>query len=504
MPKLKDSIMPKYNYRKKRSIQRKKSYLGRSFLISIILNILILFAFGNIIAFDFKEMLPKEEVILVSLVEIPAPQKPITKKPEIIEKTPVAQLEVKPKAAPVSPAPPKIQEKVTQTKVVKKEEISEGIPKVEVKTPEVETIAEKISPPVEAKETLGEDISISTEFFKQSIVSREEVKGEVFEPGESQIKVNLGKKEEENIEATYGTVVNPGEITTLPEVKEKESPFGSRPLAIMIENSEGSRPQTGLDKAHIVYEVLAEGGITRFLAIYSDQESETVGPIRSARPYFVSKSLEHQAIYVHVGGSEEAYGFIKEEKIDDINEFIDFQPFWRTKDRNPPHNLYTSTIKLRSEANKLGYIEMIKKEDYQFETDRSEILKGQAVNKITIPYNSGYAVTYTYDSETMKYYRFMNNEKHIDAESKDQIAVDNIIIQFVPTKVIDEEGRLSMDFIGEGRGLLFFKGGSEEIIWKKEEMKSRTVFYYQQGDRVALAPGNIWLQIVPTDIEIEY
>ena len=83
MSKLKDSIMPKYNYRKKRSIQRKKSYLGRSFLISIILNILILFAFGNIIAFDFKEMLPKEEVILVSLVEIPAPQQPITKKPEI-------------------------------------------------------------------------------------------------------------------------------------------------------------------------------------------------------------------------------------------------------------------------------------------------------------------------------------------------------------------------------------------------------------------------------------
>ena len=83
----------------------------------------------------------------------------------------------------------------------------------------------------------------------------------------------------------------------------------------------------------------------RFLAIYYDQDTEEVGPIRSARPYFVSKSLEHQAIYVHVGGSEEAFNFIKEEKIDDINEFVDFQPFWRSTDRKPPHNLYTSTIK---------------------------------------------------------------------------------------------------------------------------------------------------------------
>ena len=98
----------------------------------------------------------------------------------------------------------------------------------------------------------------------------------------------------------------------------------------------------------------------------------------------------------------------------------------------------------------------------------------------------------------------MNGESHIDAESKKQLTVDNIIVQFVPTKVIDEEGRLSIDFIGEGKGLLFFKGGSEEIIWKKEDMKSRTVFYYQQGDRIALIPGNLWLQIVPNNLIIQY
>ena len=496
--------MPIDRYRTKRLKQSKKSFLGRSFLISIILNIILLFAFGNMIAFDFTRPLPEKELILVSLVEIPAPEQPESKKPEITEKKPVAQLEVIPKATPASPEPPKIKEEITETKVVSKEELTEGAPKVEVKTPEIETEPVSIVPPTQTKDSLGEDISVSTEYFKQTISSREEVKGEIFEPGESQLKVNLGEKEEENIEATYGTVVNPGEITTLPEVKEKESPFGSRPLSIMVENAEGARPQSGLDKANIVYEVLAEGGITRFLAIYYDQEAEEVGPVRSARPYFVSKSLEHQAIFVHVGGSEEAYNFIKQESIDDINEFVDFQPFWRSTDRTPPHNLYTSTINLRKEANKLGYIEMIKKQEYQFEISRNEKLTGRETDSIVIPYNRNYTVSYQYQPESMKYIRFINGEPHIDAKTKKQLAVDNIIIQFAETKIIDQEGRLAIDFVSKGIGLLFLKGNSTEITWGKADLRARTVFLDKEGNRIALTPGNVWIQIVSSDLTVKY
>jgi hypothetical protein len=499
--------MSRYSYKIKRLEQSKKSYLGRSFLISIILNIMLLYAFGNMIGFDFNRPLPKEEELtLVSLIELPAPKQPESKKPEITVKKTVAQLEVKPKVTPVSPEPPKIMEEKTETKVIKKEEstVTEGIPKVEVKTPQVESKPQSVVPPVQTKESLGQDINVSTEYFNQVIASRNEVKGEILEPGESQLKISLGEKQVENIEATYGTTVNLGEISALPETKEKESPFGSRPLSIMIENSEGARPQTGLDKANIVYEVLAEGGITRFLAIYYDQEAEVVGPVRSARPYFMSKSLEHQAIYVHIGGSEEADNFIKEERIDDINEFVDFQPFWRTQDRKPPHNLYTSTIKLREEANKLGYVEMIKKQDYQFETDSNEKLTGRQNNSIVIPYNNDYTVSYKYQPESMKYLRFINNEPHIDAQTKKQLAVDNIIIQFAKTKIIDEEGRLAIDFIGKGKGLLFFKGSSEEITWEKQDLESRTVFLDKEGNRIALTPGNVWIQIVPSDLGVQY
>jgi hypothetical protein len=175
--------MPVNRYRTKRLKQSKKSFLGRSFLISIILNILLLLAFGNMIAFDFTRPLPEKELTLVSLVEIPAPKQPESKKPEITEEKAVAQLEVKPKAKPISPEPPMVKEEVTETKVVSKKELTEGAPKVEVKTPEIETEPVSVLPPVQIKESLGEDISVSTEYFKQAITIRKEVKGEIFEPG---------------------------------------------------------------------------------------------------------------------------------------------------------------------------------------------------------------------------------------------------------------------------------------------------------------------------------
>jgi len=98
----------------------------------------------------------------------------------------------------------------------------------------------------------------------------------------------------------------------------------------------------------------------------------------------------------------------------------------------------------------------------------------------------------------------MNGEPHIDAKTKKQLAVDNIMIQSAETKIIDREGRLAVDFIGKGTGLLFFKGGSEEIIWEKQDLNSKTIFMYKEGDRIALTPGNVWIQIVPSDIKMQY
>ncbi|GAG46197.1 unnamed protein product, partial [marine sediment metagenome] len=123
---------------------------------------------------------------------------------------------------------------------------------------------------------------------------------------------------------------------------------------------------------------------------------------------------------------------------------------------------------------------------------------------MAIPYNSNYTVSYKYLPESMKYLRFMNGEPHIDSKTKEQLAVDNIIIQFAETKIIDQEGRLAVDFVGKGTGLLFFKGNSAEITWEKPDLRARTLFLDKDGNRIALTLGNVWIQIVPSDLKIQY
>ncbi|MDD3631211.1 MAG: DUF3048 domain-containing protein [Atribacterota bacterium] len=491
-------------YRAKRRKIRSKSFLGRSFLISLILNIIFILFFNNLISFDFINIPEIEELIMVTLVELPSVQKPTTVRPEIVREEPIAEVSVRPRVEPALPEPAKTQEIETQPKVEKEEVQLESGPRVEVKMPEIDIPATVDMAPVKEEVSIRSDVQVATRELSPSIASRREIEGEVLEKGEYEIQARLGMEGRERTESTYGTVVTPGELSTLPRQAEKESPFGKRPLAIMIDNARDSRPQSGLEKANVVYEVLAEGGITRFLAIFATQEADKVGPVRSARPYFITKTLEHNAIYVHAGESPDAAIFIKEERIDDINELVHFQPFWRTSDRKPPHNLYTSTERLRDEARRLGYIEMVNKDDYQFEIDSNEVLTGKEINKINIKYNVNYEVSYQYMPEIQRYVRFLNGNPHIDAETGRQLQVKNIIIQASDKKILDTEGRLAIDFIGKGAGLIIYNGKSEEITWSKEALESKTYFFNKDGNRLAIQPGNVWIQVVHPDTEINY
>ncbi|MFW6149499.1 MAG: DUF3048 domain-containing protein, partial [Atribacterota bacterium] len=382
--------------------------------------------------------------------------------------------------------------------------VDESSPRVEVKMPEIEIpVSEEIAE-VQEEVSIRQDVEVASRSLNPTISSRREVEGEILEEGQFEMQTRLGMEERERIESTYGDIVTPGKISTLPNVREKESPFGRRPLAVMIDNATGARPQSGLEKANIIYEVLAEGGITRFLAVYSTEESDNVGPVRSARSYFITKALEHNAIYVHAGESPDAARFIREERIDDINELVHYQPFWRTQNGTPPHNLYTSTEQLREEAQKLGYVEMVNREDFQFGTDSDEMLSGREVDRVDIRYNADYSVSYQYVSETQSYKRFINGEPHIDAETGRQLQAKNIIIQNSERKVLDNEGRLAIDFIGKGSGLVIFNGQSEEITWAKDSVNSQTLYYDQEGDLLAIQPGNVWIQVIHPDTEVRY
>jgi len=152
-----------------------------------------------------------------------------------------------------------------------------------------------------------------------------------------------------------------------------EAPVTQRPLAVMINNAPAARPQSGLSQADIVYEVLAEGGITRLIGIFQSQAGiEKIGPIRSIRPYLIRLGESYGGVLVHAGGSPEAYSIIQKQGKQDLDEIGNAGAFfWRAKDRKAPHNLYSSDEKLREAAAKLGYDQQVQVPQYSFLAEES-------------------------------------------------------------------------------------------------------------------------------------
>jgi hypothetical protein len=278
------------------------------------------------------------------------------------------------------------------------------------------------------------------------------------------------------------------------------------PFAVMIENHIDARPQSGLSKARIVYEVLTEGSITRFLAIYDLSENiEAIGPIRSARPYFIDIASEYSAVYAHSGGSPESLSLLKRSNyVFDLDEFFGYNTgyFKRSDSRYAPHNLYTSLELLVSAKNHYQL-----KDDAEFEPwlfkDPTD-LEAEVID-IVIDYSGviNNQVSWKYLLDNNKYERSQDGRRHVD-EDGSLIEADNVIVQFATTSVIDEIGRKDIRLIGEGRSIVFRDGIAIEGSWRKKLSTGRTVFYDESGNKIELNRGKTWIQVVPTDLEIEY
>jgi hypothetical protein len=248
------------------------------------------------------------------------------------------------------------------------------------------------------------------------------------------------------------------------------------PIAVIIENHVDARPQFGLSEANLVYEAEAEGGITRYLAVYSDGENlEKIGPVRSARPYFVDWARELSALFIHCGGSPEALVKISKENIFNLNEFYQGKYFWRNKRVSAPHNIYISSDNINE------YLDLKKADEgkflsWQYKDDA--VLGGRPeIAEIKIDFQSpDFIVKWKYDRENNEYVRYMDGRMHIDA-SGGEIRAKNVIIEYIKAEVIDEELRLKMQHIGEGKALVCLDGKCEEGEWRKKTAASRTRFY---------------------------
>lgn len=277
----------------------------------------------------------------------------------------------------------------------------------------------------------------------------------------------------------------------------------TRPMMYMVENQAKARPQDGLHLADIVYEILAEGEITRFIAVYQSQEAEVIGPVRSIRPYFVQLGYGMDALVVHAGWSQEAMNIIVAKKVAHFDEvYGDGAYYWRDKSRKAPHNLYSSTELIRSGALKKKFREEWKGPSLTFSPEREiPVITGQLATSVTIPYIQGYTVGYEYDAANNRYNRIMAGELHKDKSTGTQITAKNIIVAFSKHKILDSAGRRDVDVIGPGEGYIIQRGQLRNITW---ENKDGIIRAYIDGQEVELLPGQTWIHIVPIGSKVEF
>lgn len=267
-----------------------------------------------------------------------------------------------------------------------------------------------------------------------------------------------------------------------------------RPVAVMFDNHPSARWQGGLSQAEIVYEFMVEAPYTRYMGIFLINDPKEIGPIRSSRPYFVTTLLEYDPVYVRVGGSAQAKKDILELKIADIDGLTSSPSvFYRKSNKKIPHNLYTTMESIRNTQIERGYKLIGDFIGFKF-FDDDTVIDGFNAKEIDILYNAENETKYVYDENKKVYIRYKDNKKQYDEYDNAPIEAKNIIIQEANTKVIDKEGRLSIDLIGTGKGIYITNGKGKNITWRKDSRSGKTLFL-DEGVEITLNQGITWVQV---------
>lgn len=324
---------------------------------------------------------------------------------------------------------------------------------------------------------------------------------------------------------------------------EKEIWETRRPIAAIVENNADSRPPSGLSKADVVYEVVSEGGITRFLPVFycgAAAEEVKIAPVRSARIYFIDYASEYgdRPIFMHVGGANdfsgsgdttrevraleylESIGW-REPRGNDFDTTYDsgFPVFWRNYERlgrpvATEHTMMASLDAAYEEAAKRGFafkdakgVAWDKKfVSWRFEDGRTP--SEPSVTEISFAFWSNkpdYNVEWKYDTGNNQYLRFNAGKEHVDLENKTQLSAKNLVILFAKEKgPVDRNLHMFYTTVGTGKALIFQNGGVIEGTWQKEARTSRTKFFDKSGKEVSFVRGAIWIEVVPVGNEVKY
>lgn len=314
-------------------------------------------------------------------------------------------------------------------------------------------------------------------------------------------------------------------------VVDDTSVIQRRPVAVKVENDPEARPQSGLDKACVVYEEITEGGITRFMAIYLCRDADPVGPIRSARPDDIDLVFPYNALFCHCGGAPQTLAMIQSSGICDLDQFADYPAYWRWNARRAPHNLYAGTVQLRRDGDGVYPFEGEVPAAFDFmgseriekmaEERAAEIAraaqpdsKGEdygplitVASNVYVPYRDVCRVQYRYDESQARFLRFVDGIPHTDMTTGNQLTADTVVVQYVSVTssgIRDVYGAESphLGVIGGGRAQVFMMGQAIDGTWEKDSRKDRTRYLDYAGEEIEMKPGSVWVLIVPSDMQV--
>ncbi|GGG02831.1 DUF3048 domain-containing protein [Paenibacillus abyssi] len=294
------------------------------------------------------------------------------------------------------------------------------------------------------------------------------------------------------------TELEPGFTAPLTGIKQENEAAG-RPIAVMVNNYGPARPQSGLTHADVMWEVLAEGGITRLVAIFqSDSFSDAIGPIRSIRPYLIELGEMYHGVLAHAGASNDGYAILQRQGkpyLDEISNAGAY--FWRESFRKAPHNLYSNLEKLREGAAKKNYDSQAAIPAMKFMSPGEVPAQGADATSIEIKFLlDNYKVSYVFDTEKQVYLRSINDAPHTDMNNDEQLSASNLVVLGSNHRTLDDVGRLAVDLSSGGPAMLFQQGKAIDAEWVRGAADD-IIRIVKDGVELPFTPGKTYYHIVP-------
>lgn len=296
-----------------------------------------------------------------------------------------------------------------------------------------------------------------------------------------------------------------------------------RPVAVMLDNNTNAWPHSNINNTYLIYEMEVEGGESRLMALFKDKQDvvKQVGPIRSARHYFLDYAMENDVLYAHIGQSPKAESDLKTLKMPDINGQLydtlkprneqNEKEFWREKSKVRPHNAYTSIKNLFNIAKdpKVKYaIESTVKPSFKYSIDKEIELTGEDVldaTKVTGKYNNNNKTVFEYDKEKKKYTKTSKGKLQKDEASGEVYTIKNLIVLNAPTSDLtdpEHKGRKDVKTVGTLEGYYITNGKAIKIKATKDSRQGKTKYTDLKGNEIEVNDGRTYIMIVPMDEKI--